>query len=242
LTDDVYDQRITTNEAINRSNVYRFVMARESYDYDLMYTPVGDWRLPYLMATGPVTNELRALHARNNPANPLNAYGKSTAIRVRILSTVLQRSPNGRYVGATVRFQRTLFDKKSGGIALLDNKIATLTFSYNDRLKISDADRVQNPLGFQVTSYRVDNDAAALPPGEFSQPTTRAAALQPPGLDPATGNPAAVDADGVPVMPNEGASGSLQVPNAQSSPQTFSMPLQGSREMTPQSADGAATR
>lgn len=31
---------------------------------------------------------------------------------------------------------------------------------------MSDADRVQNPLGFQVKTYRVDSDAATTTPGE----------------------------------------------------------------------------
>ncbi len=201
LVPDVMDKQLTANEAINRSNVHRFVMARESWDSDRRF---GDWRLPYLMSTGAVTAELRAQAQTSNPGNPVNLYGKQTAIRVRILSTVLSRKPGGGYSGATVRFQRSLFDKSSGGTRLLDNKLATLEFEYNRNLKLDDADRVQNPLGFQVKSYRVDNDAAALPPAENPVAPSPAAASPAymqgvpadPGADPDAGAEVMVPAVG----------------------------------------------
>lgn len=183
LVPDVLDRQLTGNEAINRSNVHRFVMARESWDSDRRYS---DWRLPYLMGTGEVITELRAQSQKNNPINPANLYGQKSAIRVRILSTVLSRRQDGGYSGATVRFQRSLFDKSSGATRVLDSKIATLVFTYARNLKLDDGDRVQNPLGFQVTGYRVDNDAAALPPAEF--PAADVAPSPPPGYP--AGSPA----------------------------------------------------
>lgn len=173
LVPDVMDKQLTSNEAINRSNVQRFVMARESWDSDRRYS---DWRLPYLMGTGEVVTELRMQSQKTNPSNPANLYGQKSAVRVRILSTVLSRKPDGGYSGATIRFQRSLFDKTSGGTRVLDSKIATMTFAYSKNLRLDDSDRVQNPLGFQVTSYRVDNDAAALPPAEFPMPEVPAVA------------------------------------------------------------------
>lgn len=199
LVPNVMDKQITSNEAINRSNVHRFVMARESWDSDHRYS---DWRLPYLMGTGEVVAELRAQNQKSSPTNPANIYGQKSAVRVRILSTVLSRRPDGGFNGATVRFQRSLFDKSSGATRVLDSKIATLAFTYTRNLKLDDVDRVQNPLGFQVTSYRVDNDVAALPPAEF--PATDIPAAQLPGHIP----PRTVDmAD--PAMPDL-SSGAVQ--------------------------------
>ena len=65
-----------------------------------------------------------------------------------------------------MRFQRSLYDKTSGATKPLDSKIATLEFSYKPNLKMEEKYRIENPLGFQVTSYRVDNDYAAAPPLE----------------------------------------------------------------------------
>ena len=74
----------------------------------------------------------------------------------------------------------------------MDSKIATLEFSYKANLKMDEEDRIENPLGFQVTSYRVDNDYATSPPLE----ATPGMQSHPAGfIDPAfdgTGTPAGV--------------------------------------------------
>jgi type IV secretion system protein VirB8 len=70
--------------------------------------------------------------------------------------------------GATVRFQRSLFNKSSGATRTLDSKIATIEFTYKQNLEMDDQNRIENPLGFWVTSYRVDDDYATAPPAEIS--------------------------------------------------------------------------
>jgi type IV secretion system protein VirB8 len=63
-----------------------------------------------------------------------------------------------------VRFQRSVYDETTAVSRPLDSKIATLQFTYKTNLSMDEKDRIENPLGFQVTSYRVDNDYAAAPP------------------------------------------------------------------------------
>jgi type IV secretion system protein VirB8 len=69
-----------------------------------------------------------------------------------------------------VRFQRSLYDKSTGEARAMDSKIGTLEFSYKSNLSMDEKYRIENPLGFQVTSYRVDNDYAASPPLEDDAP------------------------------------------------------------------------
>lgn len=208
------DGRLYADQAVARSNIHRFVVARESYDYDLMMTSQsGDWKLPFLMSTGSVSAEMRALWGQGNPANPSILYGKDRAVRIRILSIVLERVGGPRREGAaTVRFQRVLFDKKSGGSRVIDNKVAMIEFEYNPNLRLSDADRVQNPLGFQVKTYRVDNDAALTTPGEVELAPVPATTL--PDLSVATGQPAVSGAQGA-ALPATGAVDPLQIQQLQ---------------------------
>ena len=56
------------------------------------------------------------------------------------------------------------------GLYPLDNKIATIEFTYKPNLRMDDQNRIENPLGFQVTGYRVDNDYGSLPPAEATNP------------------------------------------------------------------------
>lgn len=200
LVPDVMDRQISGNEALAKSFVSRYVLARESFDADLLRTPLGGWREVNLMSRGGVGQEYRARFARENPANPLVIYGKQTAIRVKILSIVMMKAANGRdYHGATVRFQRVLFDKKSGVTRPLDNKLATIEYEYNRDLRLDDQDRVINPLGFQVTNYRVDNDFSSLPPAETPPPAQQVGGTS----DPLAPPPAAgTDPAGIPSEPS----------------------------------------
>lgn len=171
LTDDFTHRQLATSEAINRSNVAHFLLARESYDVDMMQ--LRDWRLVHTMSSPQVAAGYAAEHGNNNPQAPFHIFGRGRAIRVRILSLVLiggdaSTAPKG----ATVRFQRSLYDKATGTSRPLDSKIATLEFEYKSNLRMDEKDRIENPLGFQVSSYRVDSDYAPAPPLEGSVSTT----------------------------------------------------------------------
>lgn len=173
LTDDVVNRQITASEAINRSNVAHFVLAREAYD--LALTNLRDWPTVLTMASPDVAQSYMALHATNNESSPFRRYGKASAIRVKILSIVLIGERGQTPKGATVRFQRTVYDKATGSTYPLDSKIATIAFAYKANLRMDEQNRIENPLGFQITSYRVDNDYGSTPPAEA--PTPRPAAM-----------------------------------------------------------------
>ena len=206
LANDLNYQSVTANEAINKSNVAHFVLARESYDYTQI--GAGDWNTVHVMATNNVTPEYRALHAPTKLDSPFKLYGNTKAIRVKILSISLHGNSNdaviidgkgvaakGPPTAASVRIQRHLFEKNTGATQLLDSKIITMEFSYNPNLKMTDEGRVLNPLGFQVTSYRADNDFSEAPPPEYQRAATPvpapvaqpAEALVPGGMTPVPG-------------------------------------------------------
>lgn len=203
-------ETITTNEAINRSNVAQYVLARESYDSAVM--GLRDWELVFVMSTDPVAQSMRVRYAGNNPQNPFVMYGRERAIRVKILSiTPLGAEPNGSFRGASVRIQRSLLDKRTGVSTYLDNQLVTMRFEYNQNLALSEQDRILNPLAFQVTEYRVDNDysrGVPVPDDGAMQAQAQQAAQHAQGIydpnnpaaatmiDPATGQPVAVPANG----------------------------------------------
>jgi type IV secretion system protein VirB8 len=167
LTEDFTNHRISTSEAINRSNVAHFVLARESYDVAMMN--LHDWTTTLTMSSSGVAAAYTALYSASNPDSPYKTYGRERAIRVKILSIVLiGGGPNVTPKGATVRFQRSVYDKQTGMTRPLDSKLATMEFVYKTNLKMDDQNRIENPLGFQVTSYRVDADYDATPPGEIA--------------------------------------------------------------------------
>ncbi|MGV7193818.1 virB8 family protein [Xanthomonas axonopodis] len=170
LQGDFYNQQITSSEAINRSNVAQYVTARESYDSEIM--TLRDWNLVFIMSTPQVGAGHKQLYMETNPDNPFLKYGKGKSIRVKILSiTPLGQRAGGGLRGAAVRIQRNLYEKTTGISTFIDNKLVTLAFDYNDNLKLDEQDRLQNPLGFQVTEYRVDNDYDKAPPDVGAPPS-----------------------------------------------------------------------
>lgn len=178
LTDDFTNRQITTSEAINRSNVAHFVLARESYDVAMMN--MHDWATVLTMSSPGVSGAYTRLYSASNPDNPFKSLGRDKAIRVKILSIVLVGAGlNLTPKGATVRFQRSLYNKMNGSTRPMDSEIATMTFVYKANLKMDDQYRVDNPLGFQVNDYRVDNDASVSAPAEvLGAPLTTSAVTQ----------------------------------------------------------------
>lgn len=218
LSGNFQDRDITTEEAINKSNVAQFVLARESYDSGLIGQ--RNWRTTLSMAGPAVAPAYVALHAESNPERPFRLYGGGRAVRVRILSIVLIGGAGGqRPSGATVRFQRSVYDKARGSSQALDSKIATMEFTYNPDLRLNEEDRLLNPLGFRVVNYRVDDDfaAAALPEREFPAPPAPTAPA-PAQTSAPVPDPAAAPADAA--LPDENAVSTAPQPAEQSEPET----------------------
>lgn len=159
LKSGTHFQEVIASEAVNRSNIWHFILARESWD--ATWTSERDWRTVHMMSSPEVVRQMQAERDEDSLDSPLRRYGSQSAIRVKILSiTPIGARAEQPPKGATVRFQRLLFDKSSGRTQVLDNKLATMEFKYDPHLKMKDEDSVENPLRFVVTHYRVDTDAA----------------------------------------------------------------------------------
>lgn len=192
LAGDFSHNSITLSDALNRSNVAHYVQARESYDLALMN--LHDWAIVYTMSAPEVATGYTSANSSQNSESPFNVYGRDKAIRVHINSIqMLGGTATTPPKGATVRFQRSVYDKSNGYNDFLDNRIATLEFTYKSNLKMDEKQRIENPLGFRVTSYRVDTDFASTPPAAIARDATATGAeMLPPALQAAAPPPGAV--------------------------------------------------
>lgn len=189
-------QSVTAKEAINRANIASYLLARESYDSGLVNE--RDYRTVYTMSEPDVWSAYSAERNPRNPESPAAMYGARTAIRVKITSvTPLGAKPGKPPTGATVRYQRQLYDKSSGATRLLDSRIATMEFAYRPELKMDrEDDNMVNPLRFRVTNYRSDLDSATPVPAEYP-----VAAPMPAAQPPAASGDAAAPATAIPGAP-----------------------------------------
>ncbi|TDQ18172.1 virB8 family protein [Phyllobacterium brassicacearum] len=137
---------LTQNEAVTRANIVRFIRARETYD------PKGlrdNFDLSSLYSTGKAAEDLAGLYAGSNPNNPMKTYGPNTIVSVQIKSIIFLNDKT-----AAARFSTT---RTSAQGTVIEHWVANVRFRYTSEPMRNDW-RFDNPLGFQVTEYRRDQE------------------------------------------------------------------------------------
>ncbi len=158
LRDNVAATGIYASEALNRSHVARFVQAREGYDYDTINE--HDWEYVAAMSNDQVKG-LFVKQFDGTDNSPEKKWGRNFAIRIKVNSIVfngLDEERGARPTGATVRFEKWKFDKSTGKSEYLSSHVGTLRYEYKANLRMEDNLRLRNPLGFQVTAFKVDDE------------------------------------------------------------------------------------
>jgi type IV secretion system protein VirB8 len=166
--------KLTADAALTRSFLVQYVIAREGFAADTVqsnYRKVGLW------SVGTARDQYVSSMRSANPTSPLASMprGATVDVAIRSLSSLNENT-------AFVRFT-TLQSNPGGQQALAQDWVATINFRYTDA-PMSAADRLDNPLGFQVTRYRKDAEtlpqpvnapAAPAPAPAQPVPATRAA-------------------------------------------------------------------
>jgi len=135
---------LTYEEAVTKAFLATYVRARETW---LPPAAEANFRQVSIMSTPAEQARWADAFRPTNPASPQVVYGPAAEaqVEVRAISFVAPKVAN-------VRFHRVV---RQGGQTLHSDWIATLAFAYT-RAPMAEADRLRNPLGFQVTSYRAD--------------------------------------------------------------------------------------
>ena len=157
--DPLTPQRVSADEALTRSLLAQYIVAREGFDRATVAT---DYRRVALWSTGRPRQTYLASMPATNPDSPFQRVPAGTRVRARVKS--VSRLSQGI---ALVRFDTSLEDAE-GRAQPPQPWVSVVRFRYVDA-PMSFEDRLQNPLGFQVTGYR--RDAEAPPPPEAVQQT-----------------------------------------------------------------------
>lgn len=141
-------QETTYGEELDKYWLARYVAERESYDWQLAQTSYDTVKL---MSTPNLFNEYH--NYITSPVSPVNLFTQYKKIKVQILSVSFIRS-----VGQ-IRFSKTIVDQNGEADLNIPTTYWLATASYDYKHKIAhEQDRRINPLGFQVTSYRIDSE------------------------------------------------------------------------------------
>ncbi|MHA5796655.1 VirB8 family type IV secretion system protein [Pseudomonas aeruginosa] len=133
--------------------VSSFVRHFEGYDFN---TVQADYDAVGLMAGGEVAEQYQKRYKWGTRDAFDKTIGDSKSVRVSISSVILDRE----HGIATVRFSTSEKYRTRPGAEPPQYWIATLAYSYDNGL-LKASERYINPLGFRVSSYRVNSEAPA---------------------------------------------------------------------------------
>lgn len=176
---------ITPDSALVRSFLVQYVTARESFDIDQLkdnYRKVALWSAE--TARSRYISETLA----SNPRSALATLPRRAIVEVQIVSVSSLGEDS-----AMIRFTTTRTDPGSQA-QLAQHWAAVIKYRFNDAA-MSAADRMVNPLGFQVLRYRRDAEtlpeveappagavSTAMPSPAFQDPVQPSTAIQPPAV------------------------------------------------------------
>jgi type IV secretory pathway component VirB8 len=126
----------------------QYVQQRETYDWFILNR---DYHATLLLSDAPVA---QAYASQYGGENGLDKNKDAVKISVKILSIVLSKSG-----GATIRFEKHY----NGSLGSTQIWVATVNYKYDSNIKSTEQDRLINPFGFLVTSYRVDQEMNSSP-------------------------------------------------------------------------------
>lgn len=135
------------SDAIIQANLVAYVDDRETYDLT-----DGESRINSVLdrSDGDAARTLRDLWSSTNEDYPISVYGREAKIDV-VIRSVNQIEPGV----AQVRFTRTLRRERDTR-TVTRPYVATLAYEFRPETRQRLQDVWANPLGFVVTSYRVD--------------------------------------------------------------------------------------
>ena len=138
---------LSENEAVTTANLVRYVRARETYDPRALK---DNYDLAQLYSTAMASAELEREFEPSNPNSKDKLFGRETKIEVSVKSVSFLKKNT-----ATVRLQTIT---KRQNTAKAEDWVSVIRFRYTTS-PLKNEYRFDNPLGFQVTDYRRDQES-----------------------------------------------------------------------------------
>lgn len=141
---------VSFDEVMDKYWLASYVRARESYDW---YSIQAEYNTVTLLSNDDVA---RAYGAQFEGANAVHTR---RANRVRIQVEIISIVPLENRT-ATVRYLTKELRPDGSGTPVVSSYVATIAYDYRVESRFSTADRLVNPFGFVVNSYRSDRELA----------------------------------------------------------------------------------
>jgi type IV secretion system protein VirB8 len=137
---------LTYSEVRDKHWIDNYILARESYDWN---TLTKTYNTVARLSNPDVAYDYQIQFEGDKALDKL--YRNNVKVVTKVISIIA--SERGT---ATVRFSKTTKRTDSKGKGKTTIWVATVAYQYFGSQKMAESDRVKNPYGFTVTSYRVD--------------------------------------------------------------------------------------
>lgn len=148
-------EKYRADEVMAKYFLVKYLEARESYnfyDYRYFYT-----RVVRLMSSGSVYSTFSRYISTSNAKSPVKLGSQASVhIEIKSMTNLAKQKIQIRYAKVKTRGEVPVYTEDA--IIDREHKIATINYGFFD-LNLNKKDRFINPLGFQVTSIRIDEDA-----------------------------------------------------------------------------------
>lgn len=141
------ESKLSENDAIKTANIVRYIRARETYDPRALK---DNYDLAQLYSTGQAATDLRYEFEPSNPQSKDKLLGRDTRIAVTIKSVSFLNAST-----ATVRFST---ETRRDNTLRREHWVSVVRFRYTTA-PLKNEYRFDNPLGFQATEYRRDQES-----------------------------------------------------------------------------------
>ena len=144
------DQRtMKYDEAMDKYFASEYVKRREGYHYDLLQQ---DYVYTQLNSSKEIARIYKGIYSGHDARDKI--LKDQTEISPKIISVTLNEGGGSK----TARIRLKLTRKKKNHAAIQSIKVITLSYKYFPRLMQTEEERLLNPLGFKVMTYRVDRE------------------------------------------------------------------------------------
>jgi len=144
------EKDITKSEATDKFFIANYVQKRESYYYS---TLANDYEEVQLFSNDWVAQGYRSIYSGENARD--KKYENKFEVEVIPLSIVLTLSAGDNV--ATVR-AKIIEHELATNSAKETIKVLTISYKYYENLKLTEKERLINPFGLKIISYRKDNE------------------------------------------------------------------------------------
>lgn len=146
------EETVPAVEAVDKFNAAKYVRARERYYWQFLNE---DMRQVARTTTPPAFAEYQKRYAKGSSL--AEQLKRTTEWRITVIGVRFTAATRfGRKGEAIVTYDKEEYSADRDSVTAKTRHVATFVYEYQPKVKLSDADRMENPLGFLVTGYRSD--------------------------------------------------------------------------------------